>query len=107
MISILFIGYVYCCVYYLYSSKQTSLNLVIFAVYRQSHGDHKTYFLLFSSASVILVLIVVLGSSADNAFSIFSADLMATFITSSEPPEIYFQPSCSSDPPPLEFYFQT
>ena len=44
MISILFIGYVYCCVYYLYSSKQTSLNLVIFAVYRQSHGDHRTYF---------------------------------------------------------------
>jgi len=85
MISILFIGYVYCCVYYLYSSKQTSLDLVIFAVYRQSHGDHRTYFLLFSSASVILVLIVVLGS------------LTTTSIASIEPPEIYFQPSCSSE----------
>ena len=46
MISILFIGYVYCCVYYLYSSKQTSLDLVIFAVYRQSHGDHRTFFFI-------------------------------------------------------------
>ena len=108
MISIPFIGYVYRCAYYLYSSKQTSLDLVIFAVYRQLHRDNRTFFLLlFSSASVILVLIVVLGSSPDNAFSTFSADLTATicFITSSEPPEIYFQPSYSSYP--LGFFFQT
>ena len=60
-----------------------------------------------SFAFVILVLIVSLGSGSDNAFSTFSADLTAIcfFITSSEPPEIYFQPSYSSYP--LGFYFQT
>jgi hypothetical protein len=54
---------------------------------------------------VILELIIVLGSGSHNVFSTFSADLTATFIASNEPPEIYFQPSCSSDP--LEIYFQT
>ena len=59
--------------------------------------DHRTYFFKSSFASVILVLIVVLGSRSHNVFSTFLADLTTTFIASSEPPEIYFQPSCSSE----------
>ena len=110
MISILSIGYVYCrqCRLPLFQQTNqscfTALDLVIFAVYRQYQGDHRTYIFLFLSASVILVLIVVLGSGSHNVFSTFSADLTTTFIVSSEPPEIHFQPSCSSDP--LEIYFQ-
>jgi hypothetical protein len=52
--------------------------------------EHIFYF--FSSASVILVLIDVLGS------------LTTTSIASIEPPEIYFQPSCSSEHSHIIFF---